>query len=119
MQIVLDIQDFVSAPSPVQLWLISKMGVVAESLVRPIGPAYQENPIEKPIENPVENPIEKPVAKQPVPEMRDLLERAVRLIESKGEAALSDVLKKVGIARVKECPEEKRAALLTELAIHG
>jgi len=41
---------------------------------------------------------------------------AVRLLETKGEEALSNVLKEVDVRRVKECPPEKLADLLTAIS---
>lgn len=58
------------------------------------------------------------VAKPPVvPEMKDVLAKAAAFIKANGEDALQGVLEKLEIKRVKECPEDKLAALLAEVAV--
>lgn len=55
----------------------------------------------------------------PAPDIKHVLEKALELIESKGEDVLAEILQHLDIRRVKECPEDKRAALLAEIAIHA
>ena len=63
----------------------------------------------------VETPSEESPKDEP-PKMSDVVEAAVNLIESEGEDALAEVLKKLGLARVKECPDERLAELLAGIA---
>jgi hypothetical protein len=51
-----------------------------------------------------------------VPSMQNVLERATDLLLQHGEDALQEVLTRVGVSRVKECPEAKLSELLQQIA---
>jgi len=53
---------------------------------------------------------------KPEVDLNQVMTAAVRLLETKGEEALSNVLKEVDVRRVKECPPEKLADLLTAIS---
>ena len=52
-------------------------------------------------------------------DMKDLLIAAKSLAQSKGKGALKSALDNMGLDRVSECPPEKVADFLTELAVHA
>ena len=104
MQIVLTREDVDSAPEPVMDWLVERMGFVSSS-----SKDSKTKPKDK----------QKATPEVDVPSVKEVMNKAVELIESKGEDVLAEILKKLDIRRVKECPEEKRAALLAEIAVHA
>jgi len=114
MQIILTVDDVISAPRPVRDWLLRLQGELPQihTSAEPAKPPMSVESIES-IES-IERSAE-PV--NPTASSEDVLSKAVALIEAKGEDALKAVLSKFGVARVKECPAEKRADLLAEIAI--
>lgn len=109
MQIIVSPEDIQQAPDAVQAWLNDQLFGGQQS----VSAAHQARPIEG-------KPTKVEAAPDPpIPSADELLETAVSLIESKGEDTLAKVLEKVGVRRVKECPEDKRAELLAEIAIHA
>lgn len=88
-------------------------------------PEAPEAPAKKE-KKPSKTPVEKAKSKEPAtpePEvpsvsMKDVLSKAVTLLDNHGEQALASILRKLGIARVKECPADKLADLLTEIATY-
>lgn len=103
MQIILDSKQIRHAPDDVRIWLAGHIGLYAIE----DGPDLAEQVND-----------DQPVS-EPTPEIKEVLSRAKELIDSKGEDALSAILKKLGVDRVSECPEDKRAALLAEIAVHA
>ena len=89
-------------------------------------PEAPEKKEKKPSKTPAEKAKSKEPAKpEPTPEpgppaidMKDVLSKAVELLSSHGEDALASILKKLEISRVKDCPPEKLADLLTEISTY-
>jgi hypothetical protein len=115
MQLLIDVSDFQSAPDEVRGWLLSRFGAapVIATTGRPtkaakVATAEKPQTVEKTVEKTVEPPA-----------MEELLSRATALLEAKGTDVLKTVLANVGIKRVKDCPADKRAALLAEIAVHA
>ena len=101
MQLLITTDAINSAPAEVKNWLLEQL------FGKPPTPVQPDTSV-----------IDSPKGESPH-SMDQILDRARQLLEAKGEEALSEVLKKVGIRRVKECPEEKYAELMAELAVHA
>ncbi|QEF98180.1 hypothetical protein Mal15_22280 [Stieleria maiorica] len=112
MQIVLTSSEIAEAPGPVRKWIADKIGL----------PALGTEPKTTPKAN-GKRKREEPADPEPEeinpPTMDELLEAASSLLEQKGTPTLKKVLAKVGIERVKECPEDKYAELLAEIAVYA
>lgn len=81
-------------------------------------PATAESIVEAGVEIPQANDTPPDLFGEPdPPNMNDVLKAAVAFMEARGEGELQAVLKKVGVARVRECPPEKLAALLAEISV--
>jgi hypothetical protein len=106
VQLVVTSEDLQAAPSNVRDWLIGRLAPVSAER------AKESKASNKQVKQSTETPTTTP------PTMKEIMDKAVSLIESKGEDTLAEILKKIGVERVKECPEEKRADLLAEIAIH-
>ncbi len=120
MQLLVDIEEVSAAPVAVRDWFYSRLGTAVPQSKKEETPKVEAVSVEPPVSSKVvervskSNPVE---VKQP--SVDELLELAVELIEKKGEDALKAVLDKVGVKRVKECPVDKRAELLAEIAVHA
>ena len=108
MQIVFTTDDFQSAPPEVHSWISERLGFAPE-------PAKVTKPSTKKAAKSKSAQTKEPTKIT----LKEVMDRAVELIEAKGEDTLAEVLKNVGIDRVKECPEDKYADLLAEIAIHA
>ncbi|MEM1224575.1 MAG: hypothetical protein AAGJ40_02700 [Planctomycetota bacterium] len=94
MQLTLDQEDINNAPEAVRSWLAKFINVPTPPKPAP------------------DTPLQAPAIEQ-------VIEAAMKLLESKGEDVLQEVLNKVGVDRVKNCPADKRAELLAEIAVHA
>jgi hypothetical protein len=137
MQLLIDTADIAEAPVEVRLWLARTLDlgrVASESRVAPESRVASESHVAADSKVSLKSDAE--TVSEPIAQVKaakekakaeankdvsvsELLNKAVELIESKGEDVLAEILKKLGIDRVKNCPEDKRAALLAEIAIHA
>ena len=120
MQLMIDAADVATAPIEVRTWLANVLAL------EPATPVTLETVIEEPQTKPKAEKVAEPKdetseleAAADVPDIKEVMSRAVELISAKGEDVLAEILQKLEIRRVKECPEDKRAALLAEIAIHA
>lgn len=113
MQVSLSAEELGKAPAEVQAWFLGRMGFGAK--LDPVVKRGELKPAPVEVEEP--KPTEDKTPSETTAEV--LLERAVKFVEAKGQAALIPILKRMGIPNVKGCPPEKRAALLSEMAVHG
>lgn len=123
MQVSLSAEELGKAPAEVQAWFLGRMGfgakldpVIKRGELKP-APVEVEEPKPTPTEVEEPKPTEDKTPSETTAEV--LLERAVKFVEAKGQAALIPILKRMGIPNVKGCPPEKRAALFAEMAVHG
>ena len=117
MQVSVNAEDLVSAPAEVQAWFLGRMGFVAK--MDPVIKKGQLKPAPVQLEIPAPAEEKTPSETPSETTAEVLLQRAVDFCESKGQAALVTILKRMGIPNVKGCPPEKRAALFAEMAVHG
>lgn len=136
MEITLSHSDLQDAPDEVLHWLICRGRTIepasfvdvptptpaapeAKPKTAPTTkPATAESIVEAGVEIPQANDTPPDLFGEPdPPNMNDVLKAAVSFMEAKGEGELQAVLKKVGVARVRECPPEKLAALLAEISV--
>lgn len=106
MQLIITTDDIKTAPSQVRDWLLSSLQIpesVAEADSKPARKAKSKSTTEKTTSK---------------PSLQEVMDKAVELMEAKGEDALASVLEKMGVKRVKECPEDKLAELLAEISIN-
>lgn len=111
MHITITAENLRSAPPEVEAWLASQLGF---RVLPPTGPAPE--PKAEPVPKP-EPKVESQETDQPTIEY--LVQRATELVKEKGspEIVLA-VLSKLGIPRVSECPPDRIAEVLAELAVH-
>ena len=141
MKMILSKKDLAGAPPEVIDWLFGRSQLAepaakpwAEAVAKPesgakVKPKARTEPAMGPQSEPDAEPSKgKPSGKsgkaegskpntKGEPSMLEVMEKAVGLLESKGEDVLKAVLDKVGISRVKECPPEKLADLLAEISV--
>lgn len=122
MQLTLNLSDIQSAPTPVRDWFLRQLAptfvapTVAEALAPKVEPVVEQPTIATTTQELTETNIVNEVKELT---MKDVLEKAVAFAEAKGPELLKQILTKLGIKRVKECPQDKFAALLAEIAIHA
>lgn len=122
--ITLTSEDLQAAPEAVRCWLLggessppppqkNSKPVKARSTVNATEEAtpQKEDSPEKPL------PEEKPEPSGPSQE--EVIKAALALVKDKGADELASILGKMGIKRVKECPNERLSELLTEIAVHA
>jgi hypothetical protein len=122
MQIVLSAEDFQDAPESVHSWLSGRLGFSVAPVTVDVTESVEV--VEAVNDSEATTTKAKPKTKkdEPKPEPPDpavVLKKAIELVNAKGEDVLAEVLKNVGIARVRECPEDKLADLLAEIAVHA
>lgn len=109
MQLLVNPSDITEAPVEAKQWISKSLGLAttasppAEPKAKSSGKAKKSKP---------EEPAEE-VTRELV------IERATELMKSKGTEVLKSVLKKLEIGRVGDCPDDKLADLLAELATHA
>lgn len=122
MQLSISSDEIAVSPEPVRDWFASKLGLTLPP-VKPTEPEPEPDTPESSLvlKKPTKKtkPVEEPKAEAGPPTVEEVLQRAVALIESSGEEALKTILEKLGVASVRKCPDEKRAALLAEIATHA
>ena len=121
MQITLTVDDITTAPNEVREWISCRMFGNVPALQEQVdkadsGQAESQNGKEEPTTK-VE--VTSAETKPESPSLGEVMDKAIALMKDKGEEELAEVLKKLGIRRVKECPESKLADLLTEIAIRA
>ena len=113
MQVIIELSDLREAPAEVREWFLGRMGTLggyADEAAALMDPKPEAKPKPKAKAEPKPEP-------EP-PSMDDIMAKATAVLEEVGTDTLKLVLQRVGISRVKECPVEKRAQLLAELAVH-
>ena len=95
-------EDITNAPTEIQTWLLGVIGVRTPTVARTDSP---------------ETTTPNETAEQPGKE--EVLRRAADFLKSNdgGTAKLKAILDEMGIARVKECPDERLAELLARIAV--
>lgn len=119
MKLIIELSDLQTAPDDVQSWLLNaitgrqacaqKCSTKKEKVAVPVAPVESSPAKEVATSAPAE----------PAVAMDKLLSTAATVLESSGTEVLKTVLNRMGLSRVKECPPEKRAALLAELAVYA
>lgn len=109
MQVVIHAEDFREAPAEVRNWIVQRLWLPEPQADIPV----DKKPTSKVIKAEAKTDV-----KEEEVTIDSILTKAVELIEAKGEETLAEILTKVGIKRVKECPPEKYSQLLTEIALH-
>jgi len=111
MKLIIELSDLQQAPQDVQTWLMSVVTGGSSACCRPKVESKASESAPAPAPAPTNGTVS--------PTMDELLQRATNVLEAGGTEVLKSILAKVGISRVKECPPDKRATLLAEMAIHG
>ena len=111
MQVLIDLTDLQSAPENVRKWLVEKM--TGHSSPEPETPETPETPEPSKAKS---SKAKSSKAKRPT--KKEVLAKAKELIDLAGEEALVEALAKLEISRVSECPDDKLADLLAEIAVH-
>lgn len=114
MNLVVTFDEICTAPVEVQKWFAGKLSCVTAMDVKP--EVAQVQPEAKPEAKPVEKPEVKPEPAKPIA-IEKVMDAASSYLSAKGNDALKAVLAKFGIARARECPEDKRAEFLAEVAL--
>ena len=95
-------EDITNAPTEIQTWLLGVIGVRTPTVARTVSP---------------ETTTPDETTEQPGKE--EVLRRAADFLKSNdgGTAKLKAILDDMGLARVKECPDERLAELLAKIAV--
>lgn len=117
MHITLTTESLRSAPPEVKAWLASQLGLQASPTTEP-----SPEPKAEPTPEPAPEPASKPVvdsSEKDRPTIEHLIQRATELVDAKGSPeTLLSILSKLGIPRVTECPPDRIAEVLAEIAVH-
>ena len=119
MQLLIDATDLANAPIDVRSWILGRLGpteyTVVESPIPAVGAplpteatskAKGSNKIAKPAEAEQEEPVT----------LFSVQQKATELIESKGKEVAKQVLAKLGLKKFTDCPDDKLASCLAEIA---
>ena len=123
MNVVLTKEDLQSAPREVLAWL--HLGLGCDFVVETPDPDSVIKAVEASAERQEEEPQpdEEEIKEEPqpadendLPGLDEVMEAAVNLVKSKGEDCLAGILKDMGVSRVRDCPADHLAELLTRIA---
>lgn len=119
MQLLIDATDLATAPIDVRSWILGRLGPTEYSVVEsPIPAVGAPLPTESPAkasEPTGDTKAANAEQEEPVT-LFTVQQKATELIEAKGKEVAKELLKKLGLKKFTDCPDDKLASCLAEIA---
>jgi hypothetical protein len=118
---IVTVDEIKDAPPHVREWMLNRLDAYLSRMLptRDVPAKLQDDVGLKVFEEVVDETATEKESLEEVPSLDELMEVATKFLESNGSDSLRAVLSSLGISRVKQCPEDLRAKLLSEMIINA